>query len=96
MRGGNKMDAMEFGEIKRQFEASLGAELGLEQPFRVAEHHEWTGLCPQPPHKLHWEDIPRACFDCYRIFIPEAEYADFTEARIAASVEIIVEQFHTV
>ena len=87
---------MEFGEIKRQFEASLAVELGLEQPFRVVEHDGWRGRCSQEPHTLHWEDIPRACFDCHRINVPESEYADFTEARIAASVEIIVEQLHAV
>ncbi|MEE8443682.1 MAG: hypothetical protein V3S37_08025 [Dehalococcoidia bacterium] len=87
---------MEYSEIRDQIEAGLAIELGLEQPFRVVEHHEWTGRCPQPPHTPHLEDIPRACFDCFRIHVPESEYADFTEARVAASVEIIVEQFHEV
>ena len=87
---------MEFEEIKRQFEASLAVELGLEQPFRVVEYHEWTGPCSQEPRNVHSEDIPRACFHCYRIHVPESEYADFTELRIAASVEMIVEEFQGV
>ena len=85
---------MEFKEIKRQFEASLAVELGLEQPFRVVEHHEWAGRCSKGAHDIHLEGIPRACFDCYLIHVPESEYDDFTEARIAASVEMIVEQLH--
>ena len=83
---------MEFDEIKRQFEASLGLELGAEQPFRVAEDSEWTGLCPVGDQEPHLEDRPRACFHCYRVHVPRSEYGDFTEARIGASVEMIVER----
>ncbi len=83
---------MDFAEIRDLFETRLSAELGAEHPFRVAPTEEWTGLCPEPPHEQHLEDIPRACFDCHRIHVPESEYDDFTDARVAASVEMIVEQ----
>ena len=87
---------MEFDQIKRQFESGLALELGAEHPFQVVETSEWKGRCPKGAHDVHSEDVPRACFDCYRIHVPESEYDDFTEARIAASVEMVVEQFHAV
>lgn len=83
---------MEFDEIKSQFEASLSLELGAEQPFYVVEDDEWIGLCPIGDQESHLEDGPRACFSCYRIHVPRFEYGDFTEARIGASVEMIVER----
>lgn len=92
LKGVSTQAVMEFDEIKRRFESSLTAELGAEHPFRVVTTEEWTGHCPEPPHKLHWEDSPRACFDCYRIHVPESEHNEFTEARIGASVEMIAEQ----
>ncbi|MFH1140365.1 MAG: hypothetical protein V1724_01550 [Chloroflexota bacterium] len=82
---------MDFQEIKQRFEASLMLELGAEQPFRVVGDEEWQGRCPDREY-THLDDIPRACFGCYRIHAPRSEYEDFTEARIGASVEMIVER----
>lgn len=83
---------MDFYEIRDLFESRLSAELGAEHPFRVTTTEEWAGLCSEPPHQQHLEDMPRACFDCHRIHVPEWEYTDFTDARVAASVEMIMEQ----
>ena len=82
---------MDFQEIKQRFEASLMLELGAEQPFWVVGDEEWQGRCPDREY-THLDDIPRACFGCYRIHVPRSEYEDFTEARIGASVEMIVER----
>ena len=82
---------MDFNEIKSRFQAILATELGAEQPFRVVSPVDWTGPCPQGDQE-HLEDIPRACFDCYQVFVPETTWADFTNARIAASVEMIAER----
>ena len=67
------------------------SELGAEQPFRVVGDEEWQGRCPDKEY-AHLDDIPRACFGCYRIHVPRSEYGGFTEARIGASVEMIVER----
>ena len=83
---------MDFSEIRELFEVRLSAELGAEHPFRMTPTDEWTGVCPEPPYEQHLEDMPRACFGCHRIHVPEREYADFTDARVGASVEMIVEQ----
>ncbi len=82
---------MDFNDIKSRFEAVLAAELGAEQPFRVVPLVDWTGPCPQGGRE-HLEDIPRACFDCHKVHVPETTWADFTDARIAASVEMIAER----
>ena len=86
---------MNFDDIKSRFEAILAAELGAEQPFRVIPLVDWTGPCPQGD-QVHREDIPRACFDCHRVFVPESTWADFTDARISASVEMIAEHLEDV
>ena len=82
---------MEFVEIKNTFESELVRELGAEHPFRVVGTEEWTGPCAGEDGEMHLEDQPRACFDCKTIHIPEDDYSDFTEARIEASVEMILE-----
>ena len=83
---------MDFDEIKCLFESSLRTELGAEQPFHVVKDSEWTGPCPSGNHDQHLGDIPRACYDCHCIHVPESDYDDFTEARIAASIEMLVER----
>lgn len=82
---------MDFNDIKSRFQAMLAAELGAEQPFRVVSQVDWTGPCPQGDQE-HMEDIPRACFDCHQVYVPETTWAGFTDARIAASVEMIAER----
>ena len=82
---------MDFQEIKQRFEATLMLTLGAEQPFRVLGDEEWRGKCPDKAY-MHLDDIPRACFGCYRIHVPISEYEDYTEARIGASVEMIVDR----
>ena len=82
---------MDFNDIKTRFEAMLAAELGAEQPFHVVTLVDWTGTCPQGDQE-HLEDIPRACFECLQVYVPEGTWADFTDARIAASVEMIAER----
>ncbi len=83
---------MEFHQIKALFESELVRELGAEQPFRMVHTGQWTGQCTEGDGEVHLEDIPRACFDCHKIYVPAWEYDDFTEARVGASVEMIVEQ----
>ena len=81
---------MEFHQIKALFESELVRELGAEHPFRMVPTGQWTGRCTEG--EVHLEDIPRACFDCHKIHVPAREYDDFTDARVGASVEMIVEQ----
>ena len=83
---------MEFHEIKALFESELVRELGAEQPFRMVPTGQWTGRCTEGDGEVHLSDIPRACFNCHKIHVPDWEYDDFTEARVGASVEMIVEQ----